>query len=101
MLGNSADLGCTLHLFTDQNRYLFNCGEGTQRICLASGVRLSKLHSIFLTRSAWANLGGLPGMLLTLPSVSPDIHLKLHAPPGLELLTSVRCGRSEPMECCL
>ncbi|CAB5203992.1 unnamed protein product [Rhizophagus irregularis] len=47
-------------------RYLFNCGEGTQRICLQNKLRLVKTKNIFLTRVNWECVGGLPGMLLTL-----------------------------------
>ncbi|KAJ2339107.1 hypothetical protein GGF43_006718, partial [Coemansia sp. RSA 2618] len=47
-------------------RYLFNCSEGTQRLSFENKVRLSKLTAVFLTRVDWDNMGGLPGMLLTL-----------------------------------
>ncbi|KAJ2784903.1 hypothetical protein H4R18_000828 [Coemansia javaensis] len=47
-------------------RYLFNCGEGTQRLCFENTLRISKLTAVFLTRVDWENMGGLPGMLLTL-----------------------------------
>ncbi|KAJ1732836.1 hypothetical protein LPJ61_001861 [Coemansia biformis] len=47
-------------------RYLFNCGEGTQRLCFENTMRISRLTAVFLTRVDWENMGGLPGMLLTL-----------------------------------
>ncbi|KAJ2630588.1 hypothetical protein H4R22_002565 [Coemansia sp. RSA 1290] len=47
-------------------RYLFNCGEGTQRLSFENKTRISKLTAVFLTRVDWENMGGLPGMLLTL-----------------------------------
>ncbi|GES97863.1 beta-lactamase-like protein [Rhizophagus clarus] len=50
----------------DCRRYLFNCGEGTQRICLQNKLKLVKTKNIFLTRVNWECVGGLPGMLLTL-----------------------------------
>lgn len=31
-------------------RYLFNCGEGTQRLCGENGVKLGSLDSVFFTR---------------------------------------------------
>lgn len=43
-------------------RYLFNCGEGTQRICLQNKLRLVKTRNIFLTRVNWECVGGLPGI---------------------------------------
>lgn len=50
---------------TDKNRYLINCGEGTQRLCVEHKMRISKLKSIFLTSLDYSNVFGLPGMLLT------------------------------------
>nr|CAG8501274.1 4504_t:CDS:10 [Entrophospora candida] len=47
-------------------RYLFNCGEGTQRFCLQNKLKLAKTKNIFITRVNWECVGGIPGMLLTL-----------------------------------
>ncbi|CAG8440575.1 11933_t:CDS:10 [Diversispora eburnea] len=47
-------------------RYLFNCGEGTQRFCLQHKIKASKIKKIFFTRINWESFGGIPGMLLTL-----------------------------------
>ncbi|XP_072932233.1 ribonuclease Z, mitochondrial isoform X3 [Epargyreus clarus] len=75
----------TLYLFTDQKRYLFNCGEGTQRLAHEHKVRLSKLEHIFVTSKTWQNIGGLPGVSLTLQDVGiPSI--TLHGPEGLDEL---------------
>lgn len=49
----------------DCERYLFNCGEGTQRLGFENKIRMSKVNAIFLTRVDWETMGGLPGMLLT------------------------------------
>lgn len=35
-----------VYLFTDQSRYLFNCGEGTQRLAHEHKTRLSRLEQI-------------------------------------------------------
>ncbi|KAI8883211.1 hypothetical protein K501DRAFT_219648 [Backusella circina FSU 941] len=56
----------TLVVHYDTQRYMFNCREGTQRLCVQEKVRLGKLSNIFLTRLSWDCIGGLPGMLLTL-----------------------------------
>ncbi|KAL1453353.1 hypothetical protein WDU94_007494 [Cyamophila willieti] len=73
----------SLYLFTDQSRYLFNCGEGTQRLAHEHKMRLAKLDSIFITQPTWDNLGGLPGLALTIQDVGvPEI--TLHGPEGLE-----------------
>lgn len=75
----------TLYLFTDQKRYMFNCGECTQRLAHEHKVRLSKLDHVFITTKTWKNIGGLPGMSLTLQDVGvPSI--TLHGPKGLDEL---------------
>ncbi|CAK1546983.1 unnamed protein product [Leptosia nina] len=75
----------TLYLFTDQKRYMFNCGECTQRLAHEHKVKLSKLDHIFITSKTWKNLGGLPGLSLTLQDVGiPNI--TLHGPEGLDEL---------------
>ncbi|KAG0335250.1 hypothetical protein BG004_000073 [Podila humilis] len=48
---------------------MINCGEGTQRLCMESKMRFSKLKTILLTRNHWDCIGGVPGMLLTLSDV--------------------------------
>lgn len=45
----------------DKGRYLFNCGEGSQRLAVEKSVKLGKMHNIFLTRIQWECVGGLPG----------------------------------------
>lgn len=57
-------------LFFDEKRYLFNCGEGIQRLCTQHAVRTTRLAAIFLTRLDWeAHSGGLPGLLCTLGDI--------------------------------
>ncbi|KAJ2939219.1 hypothetical protein O0L34_g8533 [Tuta absoluta] len=73
----------TLYMFTDQKRYLFNCGEQTQRLAHEHKVKLSRLDHIFVTSKTWKNIGGLPGLSLTLQDVGvPSI--TLHGPEGLD-----------------
>ncbi|KAG6454773.1 ribonuclease Z, mitochondrial isoform X1 [Manduca sexta] len=75
----------TLYLFTDQKRYLFNCGECTQRLAHEHKVKLSRLEHVFITSKTWRNIGGLPGLSLTLQDVGiPKI--TLHGPEGLDEL---------------
>ncbi|KNC47300.1 zinc phosphodiesterase ELAC protein 2 [Thecamonas trahens ATCC 50062] len=45
---------------------LFNCGEGTQRLCMNHKIRVKRFTHVALTSLRWAATGGLPGMLLTL-----------------------------------
>ncbi|XP_044272419.1 ribonuclease Z, mitochondrial isoform X2 [Tribolium madens] len=73
----------SLYVFSDQSRYLFNCGEGTQRLAHEHKMKLAKLEHIFITRPTWTNIGGLPGAALTIQDVGvPEI--TLHGPQGLE-----------------
>ncbi|XP_073491352.1 zinc phosphodiesterase ELAC protein 2-like [Aquarana catesbeiana] len=65
----SRDTGASLYLFSEHNRYLFNCGEGTQRLMHENKLKSSHLNTLFVTRMNWANVGGLSGMLLTLRDV--------------------------------
>uniref|UniRef100_A0A8C3T5R7 Zinc phosphodiesterase ELAC protein 2 n=1 Tax=Chelydra serpentina TaxID=8475 RepID=A0A8C3T5R7_CHESE len=58
--------GAALYVFSEYNRYLFNCGEGVQRLMQEHKLKVSRLDNIFLTRMNWANVGGLSGMILTL-----------------------------------
>eukprot|EP01118_Nematostelium_gracile_P016691 TRINITY_DN6974_c0_g1_i1.p1 TRINITY_DN6974_c0_g1~~TRINITY_DN6974_c0_g1_i1.p1 ORF type:complete len:766 (-),score=131.36 TRINITY_DN6974_c0_g1_i1:63-2309(-) len=66
ILGTCGDSFPSFLLFYDTRRYLFNVGEGTQRLCLEHKIRLSKIDYIFLTGLEWRHVGGLPGMLLTM-----------------------------------
>lgn len=75
----------SLYLFTGVNSYLFNCGEGVQRLANEHKRKLSKLEHVFITRPAWSNIGGLPGLALTVQDVGlPKI--TLHGPDGLDMI---------------
>eukprot|EP00794_Sanderia_malayensis_P008752 gene8751-9687_t len=82
-------LGCgiedatpSLFLFTDSKRYMFNCGEGVQRMCTESKVRLGKLNNIFFTQNKWTHLGGFLGMSMTLRDIGKEV-IGVHGPAGL------------------
>lgn len=49
-------------LVTENNRILFDVGEGTQRLCVEHGIKLAKMNDVFLTRFSTECVGGLPGM---------------------------------------
>jgi ribonuclease Z len=40
------------------------------------------VENIFFTRTSWQNVGGLPGISLTIQDVGVP-HITLHGPPGL------------------
>lgn len=80
-------------LFTQNHTYVFNCGEGMQRLCQIRG-RIPKYSDIFLTRVNWDVAGGLPGncsahgwklnlgYLLTTAEQN-DARTKIHGPKNL------------------
>ncbi|XP_029039212.1 ribonuclease Z, mitochondrial [Osmia bicornis bicornis] len=70
---------------TDQVHYLFNCGEGTQRLCQEHRCKLSKIDHIFITNLSWRNVGGLPGLMLTAQD-NGTTNLCIHSPEGIENL---------------
>jgi ribonuclease Z len=88
----------SLLIFFDNVRYLFGCGEGTQRFCVEHKVRLSKVSHIFVPQVSWEQLGGMPGtssspllpsvtnssagMMLTLADVGVK-QLNIHGPANL------------------
>ncbi|KAL7748763.1 hypothetical protein RI367_005918 [Sorochytrium milnesiophthora] len=76
---HSEDAKPSLMFHFDSQRYLFNCGEGTQRFATEHSIRLMKMHNIFLTRLDWECVGGIPGMLLTLGDVGLK-QVNIHGP---------------------
>lgn len=72
-------------LVTPSSRYLFNCGEGTQRIIQEHKLRLSRVENVFFTTKRWDNIGGLPGLTLTVKDIGVP-KLTLHGPNGLDCL---------------
>ncbi|GFH16359.1 uncharacterized protein HaLaN_12762, partial [Haematococcus lacustris] len=89
----------SLLLFLDkEGRYLFNAGEGLQRMFRENKLRMQKLDNYFFTRVSTETMAGLPGMLLSSGSglaAAADAggllqgkggaalpHCTLHGPPG-------------------
>uniref|UniRef100_A0A2I3FUS6 Zinc phosphodiesterase ELAC protein 2 n=1 Tax=Nomascus leucogenys TaxID=61853 RepID=A0A2I3FUS6_NOMLE len=79
----SRDTGAALYVFSEFNRYLFNCGEGIQRLMQEHKLKVARLDNIFLTRMHWSNVGGLSGMILTLKETGLP-KCVLSGPPQLE-----------------
>uniref|UniRef100_A0A8C1LMI3 Zinc phosphodiesterase ELAC protein 2 n=1 Tax=Cyprinus carpio TaxID=7962 RepID=A0A8C1LMI3_CYPCA len=78
----SRDSGASLYVFSEYNRYLFNCGEGTQRLMQEHKMKIARLDNIFLTRMSWETVGGLSGMILTLKDTGVP-QCVLSGPPQL------------------
>ncbi|GIL65868.1 hypothetical protein Vafri_19515 [Volvox africanus] len=55
-------------LFFNNERYLFNAGEGIQRLFREHKIKINQINSYFITRVSTETLGGMPGMAL---SVTP------------------------------
>jgi ribonuclease Z len=55
----------TVVLVSDLTRLVFNCGEGTQRLCVEHKVRLSKVAGIFVTHNGPEAICGLPGAAIS------------------------------------
>ena len=78
----SGETSPSLLLFFDSKRYLFNAGDGVQRLCHEHGISLHKISDIFLTSLHPESVGGLPGLMLTM-MMGGDIKRRIHGPPGL------------------
>jgi ribonuclease Z len=64
-------------------RLLFDCGEGTQRQLLRSGIGLVDLPEVFLTHYHADHYLGLPGMMKTFALRGREVPLTVYGPPGL------------------
>lgn len=83
MVGNGG-LGMPTGVFIhcDNQKYLFNCGEGLQRLSNEYHIKLLRISQIFITSVRWRNLSGLPGMGLTLKSGGAD-KVTINGPEGI------------------
>jgi len=80
----SAHRGAPGHLVRrGGDRILVDCGEGTQRQLLRSGVGLVEVDDILITHCHADHFLGLPGMLKTFALRGREVPLRLYGPPGL------------------
>lgn len=93
----SRDNGASIYVFSDLNRYLFNCGEGTQRLMQEHKLKAARLDNVFLTRMSWDNVGGLSGLILTLKDTGVP-ECVLSGPPQLEKYVNAIRVFSGPLE---
>ena len=63
-------------------RYIFGCGEATQRLFHESKVKFGKINNLFMTEISWDMIGGLPGFLLTSRDAGKKA-LSVHGPSTL------------------
>lgn len=81
----SHDCSSSVQLFFDSGRYLFECGDGTQRVCTELGTKLSRLRSIYLSSLSAPSIGGLFGLMLTVADAGKE-RVSIAAPGGLPSL---------------
>ncbi|XP_076073663.1 zinc phosphodiesterase ELAC protein 2-like isoform X2 [Mytilus galloprovincialis] len=70
-------------LVTTNGSFVFNCGEGTQRIKNVCFKKFARIENVFITHKSWDNLGGLYGMSLGL-AVAGVGKVTVHGPVGIE-----------------
>lgn len=97
VLGNgNAESSASVVLNFPEERYLFDCGDGTQRISTEYTTKFSRLKQILLTSLSAPSIGGLLGFLLTQID-SGTRELQLVAPEGLSnLIFSARSFFNRP-----
>ncbi|XP_039143394.1 tRNAse Z TRZ4, mitochondrial-like isoform X3 [Dioscorea cayenensis subsp. rotundata] len=84
---DTQDTSPSVLLFFDNQRFIFNAGEGLQRFCTEHKIKLSKIDHIFLTRVSSETAGGLPGLLLTLAGMGQDgMSVNIWGPSDLNYL---------------
>ena len=90
ILGCGSALPTTMHnpssQLVDVNGKLFmiDCGEGTQLQMRKMGVRIGKLHSIFISHMHGDHVFGLPGLISTLGLLGRTAELTIYAHQEME-----------------
>ncbi|KAI9291413.1 Metallo-hydrolase/oxidoreductase [Neoconidiobolus thromboides FSU 785] len=80
--GSGLDSSSSLMCFFDNKRYLFNCGESSQRLNNELGVKIVRYEHVFISRVEWECMGGLPGFILT-GADGGKRELNIHGPKNL------------------
>jgi ribonuclease Z len=74
-------------------RILVDCGEGTQRQLLRSGVGFRRLDRLLLTRGHFDHVLGIPGLFSTLRLRRCDDLMTIHGSPGtLDIVVRMLAG---------
>ncbi|KAH9253588.1 hypothetical protein BASA81_008424 [Batrachochytrium salamandrivorans] len=81
VLGTGSFSTPTLVVCSDNERLLFDCGDGTQRLCVEQGLKIAKCNRIFLTSTLPEQTGGLGGFLLTRSDLSLPQETIICGPP--------------------
>jgi len=70
----------------NEKLFMIDCGEGTQLQMRKFKVRMSKLHSLFISHLHGDHIFGLPGLLSTLSMLGRSGDLHIHAHKEINLL---------------
>ncbi len=90
---NVSALGLTLE--QEDHWYLFDCGEGTQRQIMKSGLSLGRLETIFITHLHGDHYYGLPGLLSTKKLDGVLKPITIYSPKGLRTFLACAMDISE------
>src|SRR2546426_10614283 len=72
-------------LIREGDVFLFDCGEGTQVQLMRSGIRRSRIHSIFIGHLHGDHLYGIAGLLSTLHLDGRETPLNVFGPEGIRV----------------
>src|SRR3977135_1849364 len=82
-------------LIREGDVFLFDCGEGTQVQLMRSGIRRSRIHSIFIGHLHGDHLYGIAGLLSTLHLDGRETPLNVFGPEGLRVFLNAAFRSSE------
>ncbi|MBK8955848.1 MAG: ribonuclease Z [Saprospiraceae bacterium] len=77
-----------------EHYYLIDCGEGTQFQLKKYGVRLSRIHRIFITHLHGDHIYGLPGLITTFQLLGRIEPLDIFGPAHIEDLLNAVLSRT-------
>jgi len=83
--------GLFLSPFERKERWLFDCGDGTQLRILSAGLPLEHIRAIFISHMHGDHIFGLPGLLASMSLSNMPTEVELYGPaPLADFLESVR-----------
>jgi len=82
-------------LIREGDVFLFDCGEGTQLQLMRSGVKRSRIHSIFIGHLHGDHLYGIAGLLSTLHLDGREEPLNVFGPEGIRIFLNAAFRTSD------
>ena len=82
---------------------MFDCGEGTQRQMIRTGIGFNRKMKVFITHMHGDHVLGLPGMIQTMSFFGRERTLQIYGPAGIKafieaVISTVRFWLSFPIE---